>query len=88
MQVDLDAYFNHQREVEYYCYNQQFHRRPAQVDFSLCRLFSSSHICRRMVSYVHAVYREFRIEARRVGGCTSMVSMTCRRARAMWCWIT
>jgi len=30
-QVDLDAYFNHQRQVEYYCYNQQFHRKPAQV---------------------------------------------------------
>ena len=33
-QVDLDAYFNHQRQVEYYCYNQQFHRKPAQVCMS------------------------------------------------------
>ena len=30
-QVDLDAYFNHQRQVEYYCYNQQFHRKPVEV---------------------------------------------------------
>ena len=31
MQLDMEEYFNHQQEVEYYCFNQQFHTRPKQA---------------------------------------------------------
>ena len=31
MQVDAEEYFDDQREVEYFCFNQQYHRAPKQV---------------------------------------------------------
>ena len=34
-QVDAEEYFDDQREVEYFCFNQQYHRAPKQVPMSL-----------------------------------------------------
>jgi hypothetical protein len=31
LQVDAEEYFDDQREVEYFCFNQQYHRAPKQV---------------------------------------------------------
>ena len=31
LQVDAEQYFDDQREVEYFCFNQQYHRAPKQV---------------------------------------------------------
>lgn len=30
-QIDAEEYFDDQREVEYFCFNQQYHRAPKQV---------------------------------------------------------
>lgn len=53
VQVDAEEYFDDQREVEYFCFNQQYHRAPKQVSLppllqgGLTARPLGSSICRR-----------------------------------------
>jgi hypothetical protein len=59
LQVDAEEYFDDQREVEYFCFNQQYHRAPKQVlvDEMVClKVTQPGHVCQvsSMASCVQA----------------------------------